>query len=78
VLFDSIEETGDSIVQSLDIIEETGENYETCEDDEVGEFEKGVWVPWELKSSLGYQGTVVSLSLLLDSEELWSACVQCT
>jgi hypothetical protein len=32
----------------------------------------------ELKSGLGYQGTFVSLSLLSHSEELWSACVQCT
>jgi hypothetical protein len=76
VLFYSIEETGDSEVQSLDSIEETGENYETCEDDKVGEFEKCVWVPGELKSGFGYQGTLVSLSLILDSEELWSACVQ--
>ena len=29
-MFDSIEETGDSEVQSLDSIEETGENYESC------------------------------------------------
>ena len=63
MLFDSIEETGDSEVQSLDSIEETGENYETCEDDKVGEFEKCVWVPGELKSGLGYQGNLVSLTL---------------
>jgi hypothetical protein len=69
VLFDSIEETGDSIVQLLDSIEETGGNYETCEDDKVGEFEKCIWVPWELKSGLGYQRTLVSLSLFLDSKE---------
>ena len=29
-MFDSIEETGDSEVQSLDSIEETDENYESC------------------------------------------------
>ena len=52
-----------SAVQLLDSIEETGENYETGEDDKVGEFEKCVWVPGELKSGLGYQGTLVSLSL---------------
>jgi hypothetical protein len=57
-------------VQLLDSIEET-ENYETYEDDKVGEFWKCVWVPGELKSGLGYQGTLVSLSLLLDSEDLW-------
>jgi hypothetical protein len=65
-----------SEVQLLDTIEET-ENDETYEDDKVGEFEKCVCFPGELNSSLGYQGTLVSLSLLLDSGDLWSACVQC-
>ena len=46
-----------SAVQLLGSIEETGENDETSEDDKVGEFEKRVWVPGELKSGLGYQGT---------------------
>ena len=59
-----------SAVQLLYSIEETGENDETVEYDKVGEFEKCVWVPGELKSGLGYQGTSVSLSLLLNSEEL--------
>jgi hypothetical protein len=66
-----------SEVQLLDSIEET-ENDETYEDDKVGEFEKCVGVPGEIKSGLGYQESLVSLSLLLDSEDLWSACVQCT
>ena len=55
-----------SAVQLLGSIE----NDETSGDDKVGEFEKRVWVPGELKSGLGYQGTSVSLSLLLNSEEL--------
>jgi hypothetical protein len=38
-----------SAVQLLDSIDETGENYETGEDDKVGECEKCVWVPGELK-----------------------------
>jgi hypothetical protein len=42
-----------SAVQLLGSIEETAENDETIEDDEVGEFEKCVWVLVELKSGLG-------------------------
>ena len=52
-----------SAVQLLDSIDETGENDETGEDDKVGEFEKCVWVPGELKSGVGYKGTLVSFSL---------------
>ena len=48
-----------STVQLLDSIEDTGENDEIGEDDKVGEFEKCIWVPRELKSGLGYQGTVL-------------------
>jgi hypothetical protein len=66
-----------SEVQLFDIIEETGENDEAYEDDKVVGFEKCIWVPGESKSGLGYQGTFVSLSLLLDSENRWSTCVQC-
>jgi hypothetical protein len=44
----------------LDSIEETSEN---DEDNKVGEFEKCVCVPRELKSGLCYQGTLVSFSL---------------
>jgi hypothetical protein len=44
-----------SAVQLLDSIEETSKNYETGEDDEVGEFEKCGWVPGELKSGVGYR-----------------------
>ena len=47
-----------SAVQLLDSIEETSENDKTGEDDKVGEFEKCVWVPGELKSELGYRGTL--------------------
>ena len=39
------------------------ENDETGEDDKVDEFEKCVWVPGELKSVLGFQGTLVRLRL---------------
>ena len=46
-----------SAVQLLDSIGETGE------DVKVREFVKCVWVPEKLKSGLGYQGTLVSLSL---------------
>jgi hypothetical protein len=52
-----------SAVQLLDSIEETSENDETGEDDKVGEFEKFVWVPGELKSGVGYTGTLVRFSL---------------
>ena len=52
-----------SAVQLLYSIEETGENDETGEDNKVGEFEKCVLVPGELKSELGYQGTLISFSL---------------
>ena len=38
----------------MDSTSEPGENYESDDDDEVGEFEKYVWVPGELKSGLGY------------------------
>ena len=51
-----------SVVQ-LDSIEETSENDETGEDNKVGEFEKCVCVPRELKSGLCYQGTLVNFSL---------------
>jgi hypothetical protein len=41
------------------------ETDETGEDDKVGDnlFEECVWLPWELKSVLGYKGTLVSLGL---------------
>ena len=38
----------------MDSTSEPGENDESDDDDEVGEFEKYVWVPGELKSGLGY------------------------
>ena len=46
----------------MDSTSEPGENDESDDDDEVGEFEKYVWVPGELKSGLGYpeQRSVVS------------------
>jgi hypothetical protein len=34
--------------------------------------------PWGIKVRLRLPTNLVSLSLLLDSEDLWSACVQCT
>jgi hypothetical protein len=52
-----------SAVQLLDSNEETSENDETGEDDKVGEFEKCAGVPGELKSGVGYKGTLVSFSL---------------
>ena len=42
-----------AICITLRIIE-PGENDKSDDDDEVGEFEKYVWVPGELKSGLGY------------------------
>jgi hypothetical protein len=59
------------------------ENYETAEVDKAGDIkvEECVWVPRELKSDLGYRGTLVSLRLprnwsALVNEEVWSAFVQ--
>ena len=47
----------------MDSTSEPGENYESDDDDEVGEFEKYVWVPGELKSGFRLFRTEVSLRL---------------
>ena len=56
----------------MDSTSENGENYESDDDDRVGEFDKYVWVPGELKLGLGYpeqrsaldyQDTLVSFKL---------------